>query len=94
MLRALSDYCLLPLYNNSAATINVLFNRKIFSPHLGIYLLMLERGERKKQERERYIGQLPALCAVTGDQTENLGMCPDWELNPQPFGVWDDAPTK
>ena len=55
---------------------------------------MLERGERKEQERERYTGQLPALCAVTGDQTENLGMCPDWELNPQPFGVWDDAPTK
>lgn len=20
-------------------------------------------------------------------------MCPDWKLNPQPFGVWDDAPT-
>ncbi|KAF6123874.1 dynactin subunit 5 [Phyllostomus discolor] len=29
----------------------------------------------------------------TGDRTHNLVMCPDWELNPQPFGLWDDAPT-
>ena len=27
------------------------------------------------------------------DQTYNLGMCPDWELNLQPFKVWDNTPT-
>ena len=27
------------------------------------------------------------------DSTHNLGVCPDWELNLQPFGVWDDVPT-
>ena len=27
-----------------------------------------------------------------GNQTHNLGMCPDWELNLH-FGVWDDART-
>ena len=26
-------------------------------------------------------------------QTCNLGMCSDWESEPQPFGVWDDTPT-
>ena len=26
------------------------------------------------------------------DQTRSLGMCPDWESNPQPFGYWDDTP--
>ena len=25
--------------------------------------------------------------------SHNLGMCPDWELNPQSFGVRDDNPT-
>ena len=29
----------------------------------------------------------------TGDGTCNLGMCPDWELNLQPFGVQNNAPT-
>ena len=28
-----------------------------------------------------------------GRQTQNRGMYPDWELNPQHFGVQDDAPT-
>ena len=23
----------------------------------------------------------------------NLGMCPDWDLNLQPFGVQDDSPA-
>ena len=25
-----------------------------------------------------------------GDQTHNPGICPDPELNPQPFGIWVD----
>ena len=37
-----------------------------------------------------------ASCAPpTGDLAHNPGMCPDWELNLQPFGPQDDAqPTK
>ena len=27
------------------------------------------------------------------DQTRTLGMYPDQESNPQPFGLWDNAPT-
>ena len=41
----------------------------------------------------RSIHQLPLVCALAGDQTCNLVMCPDWELDPRPFGVWEDAPT-
>ena len=37
--------------------------------------------------------QLLPVCALTGNQTRYLDVCPDWELNLQPFGVWDDAPN-
>ena len=49
-----------------------------------------QRGERG---RKRNINWLPPVCALTGDGARNLSMCPDRELNPQPFGVWEDAPT-
>ena len=39
------------------------------------------------------ISRLPPVNALTRDQTHHLGMGPDWELNPQSFGAWDDAPT-
>ena len=60
--------------------------------------LLLEREEGRERERnidvrETVIG-LPPVHAPTRNQTHNLGMCPDWESNPQPFGVWDDAPTE
>ena len=34
-----------------------------------------------------------SLCALNGDRTHNLSMCPDWELDPQPCGAWNDTPT-
>ena len=43
------------------------------------------RGEKEREsKREREIGRL---------LLHNLGMCPELELNLQPFVVWDDAPT-
>ena len=30
---------------------------------------------------------------LTAAQMHNLDMCPDQELNLQPFGAWDDAPS-
>ena len=60
-----------------------------FNPHPRICLLILEREEER--ERERNVDLLPPVHDQTGDRTDNLGMCPDWELNPQPFGVQDDA---
>ena len=49
-----------------------------------------QRGEEKEREKDR----LDASHAhPKGDGTCNLGMCSAQEYNPQPFGVWDDAPT-
>ena len=48
----------------------------------------VERGQEERAEREKYqyeretsIG-LPLVHALTRDQTHNLGMCSDQELNP------------
>ena len=40
-------------------------------------------------------GNISSLPYVRPDQdyTRSLGTSPDWESNPQPFGVQDDAPT-
>ena len=60
------------------------------------------RGKRREGEREREretwmwernMYHLPLIYTPTRDQPYTLGMCPDWELNSQPFGVWD-TPTK
>ena len=57
----------------------------------GYFLLFtLERVEGGI-EREREKHQL--VESQTGDQTRNLGMCPDQESNLQPFGAWEDIPT-
>ena len=68
-----------------------------------MFLLILEREEGKRRrerekERERDLDvrnfdQLPPVYVLTGDWTHNLGMCPDWELNPQSFSEWDNTPT-
>ena len=53
-----------------------------------------EREERERErERERNIDLLPLIHTLTGDLTHNLSMCPDVELNSQPFALWDDTPT-
>ena len=49
--------------------------------------------EREPVMWERNIDWLPPIRAPTRDWTWNLGMCPDQESNPQPFGVQDDTPT-
>ena len=51
-----------------------------------------ERG-RETLRGERNIDWLPFVHAPTREKTYNLGMCPDLESNPQPFSLWDDAPT-
>ena len=80
--------------------LNYLFFKKSLP---GICLLILEKEEGRgrkegreegRRERERIIDWLPPIGTLTKDQTCNLGTCPDQELNPWPFGVWDDAPTE
>ena len=43
------------------------------------------RGGERERERGRHISHFPTVRTPTENQTCNLGMCPDWELNPQPF---------
>ena len=54
-----------------------------------------EREKEKHYVREKH-QSIALIHAPTSDQTCNLGilgMCPDWELNPQCFGVCDEVPT-
>ena len=51
-----------------------------------------ERGrERETSMCERNLDWLPPSYAPPRDRTHNPGMFPDWELNPQPFDVWDNS---
>ena len=53
-----------------------------------------KRGEREMSERNMdQPDQLPPICAPTGAQTCNLGMCADRDSNLRPFGAQDDALT-
>ena len=56
-----------------------------------MFIDLKERG-REKHWCEKHL-LLPPIHTPTRDQTRNLGMCPDWQLNSQPFAVQDDAPT-
>lgn len=53
---------------------------------------MLIDFREKRRERERNKRET-SIHALIKDQICKLDMCPDWELNPQPFGVQDDTPT-
>ena len=72
-----------------------------FNPHAKICLLISEKERERGREKHRCeIDNVrekdwsAASCtAPSGDWTLSLDMCPDQESNPQPFGVWDDAPA-
>ena len=62
-----------------------------FNPHPEDRLIdFRERG--REGERRRNIDWLPLVYTSTGDQTCNPDMCPEWESNPQPFGLPDSIP--
>ena len=48
--------------------------------------LFLERGKEGEREGEEHQCVVTSCVPHTGDLACNLGMCPDWELNQQPFG--------
>ena len=60
-------------------------------------ILFLERREGREKERERNIDmrQKPqwdsSRTCLTGDQTHNPGIFPDWESNGQPLTLQDDS---
>ena len=48
--------------------------------------LFLERGREGEREGEKHQPVVASHVPPTGDLAWNPGMCPDWELNQQPFG--------
>lgn len=76
-----------------------LFSLTVFSPQPDLRTFSLSNGkeERETSTSKRNIDRLPPAHAhaEAGDKTGNPGVCPDGDLNPQPFGTgWDSAPTK
>ena len=62
---------------------------KILSIYLFIYLFS-ERGW--EGEREGEISRLVASCILPDQgRNRNLGTCPDWELNQQPFTLQNNV---
>ena len=52
-----------------------------------ILFIYFERGGRdgeREEEKHQCVDACP--MPLTGNLTHNPGMCPDWELNQQPFG--------
>lgn len=60
-----------------------------------MFILIFREREQKKERNinVRKINQLLPVLIPTGDQTSNLGTCPDQEWNPEPFSAGDDTPT-
>ena len=59
-----------------------------------------ERGRERERERQNIDVKekhwLVASCTHPDQESNlgyNLGLCPNLGLNPQPFGVWNKAPT-
>ena len=52
------------------------------------FYLFIFRERRREGEREGEKQQcvVASRTPPTGDPAHNPGMCPDWELNQQPFG--------
>ena len=51
-----------------------------------------EREKEGERGRETLMWELPPACALTGNQTCNLGMCPDQVSHLQTLDLPDDAP--
>ena len=54
-----------------------------------IFYLFLEgrREIEREREREKHQCVVASHAPATGEPAHNPGMCPDWELNPQPFDL-------
>ena len=74
----------------------VFLNEFYFIIFLRFYLFIFrERGGEGEREGEKHQFVVASCSPPTGDLTHNPGMCPDRELNWQPFGSQDRAqPTE
>ena len=64
-----------------------------FFKFLILFICFDSRERGREEEREKSVGQLSPIHVLNRDGTHNLGICPGWELNPQPFCLWHDTPT-
>ena len=55
---------------------------------LSLFFFFMRGGERKGEKHQCVV---PCHMPRTGDLAHNPGMCPDWELNWQPFGSQTSA---
>ena len=46
-----------------------------------------EKGREGEREGEKHQYVVASHTPPNGDLARNPGMCPDWELNQQPFGL-------
>ena len=53
---------------------------------LDFIYLFLERGQGREKEEKKHQCVVASHIPPTWDLAQNPGMCPDWELNWQPFG--------
>ena len=52
-----------------------------------IYFIFTESGGEGEREGETHPCVVASHAPPTGDPAHNPGICPDWELNQQPFGL-------
>ena len=52
-----------------------------------LYLFMIREKGREGERGEKHKCVVASHVPATGDLARNPGMCPDWELNRQPFGL-------
>ena len=64
----------------SAMETNIIFFTFLF------YLFIWERGREGEREGEKHQCVVASHTPPTRDLAHNPGMCPNWELNQQPFG--------
>ena len=52
-----------------------------------LFISFLDQGEGREKERQKNINVWLPLVLPTGNLSCNPGLCSDWELNRQPFGL-------
>ena len=57
-----------------------------------LFLAFGEKGRDRGREREKHWWLASCMHTDWEGRTCNLGMCPGWELNPQPFGYGTTLP--
>ena len=52
-----------------------------------LFIYFRQRGKKREREGEKHQCVVASCAPPTGNLARNPSMCPDWELNRQPFGL-------